>query len=365
MTALRRDLIERKLWLLVALLVAAIAAVPLLLTSGGSTTTAHVPLPPPVVPTSTQPASHAKAVPVKDHVSSSARNPFGGASTTTSTTASASPARPAASSTASTATASAPPVASASAPSASSTPAAMVSPTPTSTSTPSNSGASSATHTTTHSTTSSSESGSSQPVSTTATVSPKILAKVQSWTTYSVWVRAGKDSSAPVREDLARLTPLPSAALPQAMFMGVMAGGNQAVFALREGVGHSGPGICRPGRAQCSVILLKPGQTEKLTVPGNGGKTWQFILRVVHIASRVTHSEKVARTTFERHSAAGLCDLAMADPLGYNMTNGTLLTIASTVCAGQKNRVPFPSAAPIAPAAPASAATAATPGSGS
>ena len=364
MTALRRDLIERKLWLLVALLVAAIAAVPLLLTGGGSTTTAHVPLPPPVVPTSTQPATHAKAVPVKDRVSSSTRDPFGSASTTTSTTTPAAPTRPTASSSTSTAIASAPPAASAtSAPSASSPPAAMVSPAPTSTA--SNSGASSPTHTSTHAPASSPESSSSQPVSTTASVSPTAPAKVQSWTTYSVWVRAGKDTSAPLRENLARLTPLPSVALPQAMFMGVMAGGHEAVFALRQGVGHSGPGICRPGRVQCSVILLKPGQTEKLTVPANGGKTWQFILRVVHIASRVTHSDRQARADYTRHSAAGLCDLAMADPLGYNMTNGTLLTIASTVCAGQKHRVPFPSMASIAPAAPASAATAPTPGSGS
>ena len=182
-------------------------------------------------------------------------------------------------------------------------------------------------------------------------------------------MRAGKDASVPLRKDVARLTPLPSAALPQAMFMGVMAGGRQAVFALRQGVGHSGPGLCRPGRTQCSVVLLKAGQTEKLTVPGNGGKSWQFILRVVHIASRVTHSEKEARAAFERHSAAGLCDLTMADPLGYSLTKGTLLTIASAVCKGQKDRVPFPSAAAIAPGAPASgaasSATTATPGSGS
>ncbi|HET8976973.1 MAG TPA: hypothetical protein VFN87_02385 [Solirubrobacteraceae bacterium] len=364
MTALRRDLIERKLWLLVAVLVAAIAAVPVLLSGGGSTATAHVPLPPPVVPTSTQPAAHAKAVPVKDHISSSSRDPFGNASTTSSTTTSAS----AASHPASSGTSSATPAASAtSAPSASSPTAAMVTPTPTSTpaSTVTNSGASSTTHTSTHTTTSSPQSSPSQPVSTTASVTPKVPAKVQSWTTYSVWVRAGKDSSVPVREDLARLTPLPSPALPEAMFMGVMAGGREAVFALRQGVAHSGPGVCRPGRAQCSVILLKPGQTEKLTVPANGGKTWQFILRVVHIASRVTHSEKQARAAFTRHSAAGLCDLAMADPLGYNMTSGTLLTIASAVCTGQKNRVPFPSTASIAPAAPAGAATTATPGSGS
>ena len=117
---------------------------------------------------------------------------------------------------------------------------------------------------------------STAPTSTIASTSPSTQeaqpAKVQSWTMYSVSVRFGKDLSVPLKTDVARLTPLPNVMAPQVMFMGVMSDGRSAVFALHAGVGHTGPGLCRPDHVRCSAIVLKAGQTEHLSVPtANGG----------------------------------------------------------------------------------------------
>jgi hypothetical protein len=172
-------------------------------------------------------------------------------------------------------------------------------------------------------------------------VTPLPAAKLQSWTVYSLAVRYGKDVNVRLRSNIARLTPLPSAGNPQVMFLGVMTGGKQAVFALKAGLGHSGPGLCRPDHRRCSAILLKPGQTEHLTIPVTGGSPKNVILRVVRITRSVTHSRNAALAAYMRYSAAGLCDLALADPVLYNLGDGTVSGIPKVVCTQQPASVPF------------------------
>jgi hypothetical protein len=154
-------------------------------------------------------------------------------------------------------------------------------------------------------------------------------------------VRIGTGSFAPLDSDIARLTPLPSVAEPKAMFMGVMAGGNGAVFALGAGVQHSGPGVCRPDRQRCAAIVLRVGQTEQIIAPAAGGPR-QFNLSLVGIAGRVTHSSDDALAAFQRHSAAGLCELDLADPVTYSQGAGTVSAVADTACKDQPAAVPFP-----------------------
>lgn len=335
MSALRRDLIERKLWMLVAGLVLAVVAVPVLLLNGGSADGAPTtPTPPaaaaPVsstVPSAAAPV-HAKT-PAETAYVKVRRNPFAGQGSSTSTTAS----------TTSTTSAAATPAASSASTAASSgatsTTAAMVSPSPSST-TPSSGATTPSASPSTHI--------SSPPVSTTASVTPTPApapAKVSSWTMYSVSIRYGKDISVPLRANVARLTAFPSAASPEVMFLGVMTGGKQAVFALRAGLGHTGPGLCRPDHARCSAILLKPGQTEHITIPVTGGAPKQVVLRLVRITHRVTHSRKVALAGYLRYSAAGLCDLALADPVLYNLGTGTVSGMPKAVCQHQPKSVPF------------------------
>jgi hypothetical protein len=143
--------------------------------------------------------------------------------------------------------------------------------------------------------------------------------------------------------DLSRLSPLPSAAHPEVMFMGVLSGGKQAMFALAAGVGHSGPGLCRPSRAHCWAVVLKQADTEILTVPAaNGGASRQVHLHVTRIDGRTTRSPQVALAAYESHSGVGLCEVDLAYPAAYNLLDGTVSNVAAAACRHHSSAVPFP-----------------------
>jgi hypothetical protein len=343
MKALRRDLVERKLWMLVALLVVAVAAVPVfLLKSASARTTPTVPAPPSATPvsgagtgTTATTASDKPAEPTKVVLARIARNPFASAVPQLRSK----PAPPSSGSSSTTTTSS-------STTTAPTSTVSMVSPSP-DTSTSQGSSSSTASTTSTTSSSTATPPSTSTPTSTIASTSPSTQAakpvKVESWTTYAVSVRFGKDTHAPVKTDLARLSPLPSARQPEVMFMGVLSTGRSAVFALRQDVGHTGPGLCRPNHTLCSALILKEGQTEQITIPAttSDGKPQNVILRVVKITGSITHSKQVALNAFERISHAGMCDLLLADPMLYNLGTGTLSTMPKSMCADYPHSVPF------------------------
>jgi hypothetical protein len=323
MSSLRRDLFERKLWPVIVLLLVAVVAVPLTLRKSASASVTPVPPAPPlagatapVQRTTARLSGHSLEI-------SMPRDPFASGmpklraqpqSKTASTSTS-----PSTTTTSGTTTA-----------------PSMVSPAPTTTS--SSGSATTPAPTTTPTTTT------SATTTTTATTGSSFIPpvpEVQSWTVYAVDVRIGTGSFAPLDSDIARLTPLPSVAEPKAMFMGVMAGGQEGVFALGAGVQHSGPGVCRPDRERCAAIVLRAGQTEQIIAPAAGGPR-QFNLSLVGIASRVTHSSDDALAAFQRHSAAGLCELDLADPVTYSQGVGTVSAVADTACKDQPAAVPFP-----------------------
>jgi hypothetical protein len=334
MSALRRDLIERRLWPLVALLLVAVVAVPLLLLKHAPANGARAQVPPivvlPVQPPSRGAAADAPAT-LRGRL---ALNPF--ASGMPKLTANPGvPLRSAAtSSTAGTQATLVTPTPAAVTPSA----AASSSQSTVATSTPATGSASSQGT----SSVASSTTASSNPPPTTQVISQP---SARSWTIYAVDLRVGKYKQAPVRRDLARLTLLPSPNQPELMFMGTMAGGRQAVFALGAGVQHSGAGECRPQRRQCSAILLRAGQTELITVPNAGGGQWQLLLQLVNVRSRVTRSQSEALAAYKRQSAAGRCDLDLAKPMTYSQSEGTVSAGAGTSCRRQPAALPFPSAA--------------------
>jgi hypothetical protein len=326
MRSLRRDLLEHKLWPVVALLLAAVVAIPLFMLKSAPAANG-IPTPPvtqvtvPAVPS----GGTAATVPIKVLVASVPRNPFASGMPKLTPKPAAQTPGAAAPSSSTTATSS----------SSTTTPAAMVSPSPTAT-TPAATTPTTATTPSTATTSTVASTTSSTPVATPAAI--------ESWTLYSVSVRFGKDTAVPVRNDLARLTPLPSAKQPEVMFMGVMADGWHAVFALGAWIAHKGPGLCRPDPTRCAAIVLQDGQTEQLTVPaGDGAPAPQHLtLRLVHVYRSITHSRSVALAAYQRHSSAGLCDLDLANPVSYSQTQGTLSTAATAACKSQRARVPFP-----------------------
>jgi len=134
--------------------------------------------------------------------------------------------------------------------------------------------------------------------------------------------------------------------------MGVMSGGRQAAFALLAGVGHTGPGLCRPDHARCSAIVLEAGQTEEIAVPtavptAVAGHRQLLQLRLVRITKRVTHSRQVALAAYARYSAAGQCELDMTDRLSYSQSDGTLSRVAAAACSQHPAAVPFPDGAGV------------------
>jgi hypothetical protein len=343
MSSLRRDLVERKLWMVVATLLVAVVAVPVLLLKGASaSTTPTVPAPPAATATSAKTTTTAptpSAEPVKVVLARIARDPFASgvpklSSKPVSQKQSSSSSATGSSATSATAS-----------PSTSASTVAMVSPSP-DTGGPSSSGTSSSGSTpSTTATAPSTSTSSAAPTSTIASTSPGTQATmpvtVPSWALYSVSVRFGKDLRVPLITNIARLTPLPNIVTPQAMFMGVMASGRSAVFALHAGVGHTGQGLCRPDHTHCPAIVLRAGQTEHLSVPTTNGGHQDLVLRVVEISSSVTHSRKVALDAYHRVNDAGQCELDLANPVSYDPVMGTISSVVKNACQKHPRAVPF------------------------
>ncbi len=345
MSSLRRDLLERKLWIVVAVLIAAVVAVPVLLLKSASASSAPtLPAPPaaatgattPTTSTTSQTSTTTSAEPAKVELARIARNPFATSvpklsvkpSTTTGATGSS-----ASASTGSTA-------------SSGSSTVSMVSPTPaTGSATVGSTGSSSAGGSSSSSASTPTTTTPTTPTSTIASTSPTPLAgnpvQAPSWTIYSISVRFGNDWKTPVHNDIPRLTALPSAGNPQLMFFGVMSGGRQAVFGLGAGVAHAGRGLCRPSRSSCSAIVLSAGQSEAVAWPTATGGMAQAVLQVVKITSRITHSRKEALKAYNRVSEAGICDLSLAQPVNYNPDTGTVQNFPKDACKAQASSAPF------------------------
>ncbi len=92
-------------------------------------------------------------------------------------------------------------------------------------------------------------------------------------------------------EDLKLLSPLPSAQQSLIVFRGVTAGGKSATFTLvSEAILH-GTATCLPSPSQCQAIDVAPGQTEQLEYISPAGEVSIYELRLVSIvAAKATAS---------------------------------------------------------------------------
>jgi hypothetical protein len=115
-------------------------------------------------------------------------------------------------------------------------------------------------------------------------------------------VRFG-DGDNTTRRSLKKYEPLPSAALPSVVYMGVLDDGKTAVFLLEAGVTPDGDGECRPTPEQCETIRLRVGETEFFDVADEAGSvTQQFQLDLLKIHNVKKKQSSPPRTS----SAAGL-----------------------------------------------------------
>lgn len=88
--------------------------------------------------------------------------------------------------------------------------------------------------------------------------------------TYVV-VRFWRAGSKPARHEVAPLSPLPPRSAPFIVYMGQGKDGETAIFSFSADVVPDGDGICRPNKALCQYLHLRPGDTETFSVAGPKG----------------------------------------------------------------------------------------------
>ena len=105
-------------------------------------------------------------------------------------------------------------------------------------------------------------------------------------------------------EDVKLLSPLPSAQQPLIVFRGVTAGGKSATFTLTSEAILHGTATCLPSASQCEAIDVAPGQTEQLEYIAPSGEVSIYELRIVSIVS-VKASTAAVRNLLHGTSKAG------------------------------------------------------------
>lgn len=140
---------------------------------------------------------------------------------------------------------------------------------------------------------------------------------------YSLQVRFGLVDGDLATRNVKRLAPLPSAADPAILYLGLSGDHKSAVFLVDAGVKTLGDGSCDPAPKNCETLTLKPGQTEFFT---RGKKQWQLDLIDIH-TKKTTDAKAAAasRTAVSKPGAKALKAMAgRARGYRYDSTTGTL-----------------------------------------
>lgn len=106
--------------------------------------------------------------------------------------------------------------------------------------------------------------------------------------------------------DVPRLTPLPSAAQPIVIFMGMRADHETAVFMVSTDVHAQGEGRCVPSRKLCEAIELRRGEIALLDWAEPDGSVTQYELDLTDVTLHLTTSKAQAQATRVRARASWL-----------------------------------------------------------
>jgi hypothetical protein len=121
----------------------------------------------------------------------------------------------------------------------------------------------------------------------------------------AVDVRFGKQGHETLLQNVARLSPLPSAKNPLLVFLGVKDDRQTALFLVSAQANPAGEGRCRPGPKHCELLELKPGEQESLLVVNNRGGADIYNLQVSAIRLKSTSAVDVAKAANAHVSVAG------------------------------------------------------------
>jgi hypothetical protein len=128
-----------------------------------------------------------------------------------------------------------------------------------------------------------------------------------------------------------RFTALPSIKAPVAVYLGAVHGG-RAAFALNRVATASGPARCATMRGPYEAVYLKPGQTERVSIPWFG-TTLSMQLALVHLKAQNAASPHAARVANHRVAKGGRALLAQHHLLGtmhFSTLQGFLRAPAKT-----------------------------------
>jgi hypothetical protein len=162
------------------------------------------------------------------------------------------------------------------------------------------------------------------------------LPKPDARESYRVDLRFGQDGSLTRRNDVARLSPLPSADDPFFVFMGVLADGKTALFLVSSDAEATGDGTCKPTPENCERVEMQAGQTEFFDVTTPDGATVQYQLDLVRVSRVRSSSPAAAASARSRESTEGRAVLRHAidteqvdvDSIAYSRDLGVLVPSA-------------------------------------
>jgi hypothetical protein len=138
--------------------------------------------------------------------------------------------------------------------------------------------------------------------STGGAIKPAPADELDSW---HVDLRFGKDGTLSTKNDVPRLSPLPSQADPFFVFLGIAADGKTAMFLVSSDATATGDGKCLPTAENCDRVELQAGETEFFDVATPAGEVVQYQLDLVRVSRRTAASAAMATAARSRESDAG------------------------------------------------------------
>jgi hypothetical protein len=133
----------------------------------------------------------------------------------------------------------------------------------------------------------------------------------QTYTYASIDVRFGKAGQTLRRlDDVPRLTPLPNAAQPIVVFMGMRADAQTAVFMVSTDVHAQGEGRCVPSKKVCEAIELRRGEIALLDWAEPDGSVTQYELDLDDVTLHETTSHAQAQATVVKARSSWLGEIS-------------------------------------------------------
>jgi hypothetical protein len=173
------------------------------------------------------------------------------------------------------------------------------------------------------------------------TTTPKVTAPKTDTTndsdaqdTYSVTLKFGEAGAEKTYNNVARLTPLPSADNPFFVFLGLKSDGKSAVFLVDADAVPSGDGTCEPNTDDCEQVVLKKGDIEFFELQSGTAGVVQYQLELKDIKMAKAATKASAARAHTRESKAGreyIRNLVADDPTaldGWGFDNKLGLLVA-------------------------------------